>query len=138
MYDRPSESAEAEGIRKRRTIAGNWQLVGLYPRWLLPWHNPIWFEFVSHKMLRLLSPLMLAGVLLTNVSMMGRGLYEGLLGCQVGFYTLALLGWVAAHRGSRVKVLAAAYMFVALNATTAMALIDALRGRYRVQWQKVA
>ena len=41
------------------------------------------------------------------------------------------------ERGWRVRAFAAAYMFVALNATTAMASMDALRGRYRVRWQKV-
>ena len=138
VYDQPSESAEKEGIRKRRTIAGNGQLIRLYPRWLLPWRNPIWLELVSHKMLRLLSPLLLGGAFLANALVMGQGLYRGLLGCQMSFYAVAFLGWVGARRGWRVRVPAAAYMFVALNVTTAMALVDALRGRYRVQWQKAA
>src|SRR6185369_4994012 len=43
-YDVPSQSPRQETIRKRRTIAGNAQLVALRPEWLLPWRNPIWLQ----------------------------------------------------------------------------------------------
>lgn len=138
VYDQPSESLEKEGIRKRRTIAGNAQLVRLYPRWLLPWRNPIWFEFVSHKLLRLASPLMLAGCLITNVSLVGMDCYGAVMGVQAVIYVMAAAGWFGAHRGWSLRALGVPFMFVALNLTTALALIDALRGRYRVQWQRVA
>ena len=49
-----------EAIRKRRTIAGAAQLIRLFPEWLSPTRNPLWFEYVSHKLLRLLAPLSLA------------------------------------------------------------------------------
>ena len=41
-YDMPSQSTSQEAIRKRRTIAGNYQLMLLRPAWLLPWNNPVW------------------------------------------------------------------------------------------------
>ena len=48
-YDKPSTSAEKEGVRKRRTLAGNIQLLKLYPKILIPFRNPIWLQYMSHK-----------------------------------------------------------------------------------------
>ena len=47
---RPSSS------RKTRTLAGNYQLLRLEPRLLVPFVNPVWFQFVSHKLGRLVVP----------------------------------------------------------------------------------
>lgn len=138
VYDQPSESAEKESIRKRRTIAGSCQLVRLYPRLLLPWRNPIWFEFVSHKMLRLMSPLMLAGMFLACIPLLSDRFYAGMMVGQAIFYGVGMVGWVGGRLGWSLRGVGVVYMFVALNVTTALALKDALCGRYRVQWQRVA
>ena len=53
-FDRTAPDANAEGRRKLRTLAGNYQLLWLEPRLLLPWRNPLWLQFVSHKVGRLL------------------------------------------------------------------------------------
>jgi cellulose synthase/poly-beta-1,6-N-acetylglucosamine synthase-like glycosyltransferase len=55
-WDRASASPAQERTRKVRTLAGNFQLLQLAP-WLLdPRANPLWFRFVSHKLLRLAAP----------------------------------------------------------------------------------
>ncbi len=55
-YDIPSDDAAREQIRKTRTLAGNWQLIEFQPQLLNPLKNKIWWQFVSHKILRLLAP----------------------------------------------------------------------------------
>src|SRR5262249_13448061 len=50
--------------RRVRTLAGNFQLLGLAPWLLSPRRNPAFFAFVSHKLLRLASPLLLMLMLL--------------------------------------------------------------------------
>ena len=65
-------SAEASDIRtttsgqeferKVRTLTGNLQLVAWLPAVLLPWRNPVWIQFVCHKLLRLATPYALAGL----------------------------------------------------------------------------
>ncbi len=55
-YDRAAATADAEFRRKTRTLAGNYQLLMLEPRVLLPFINPVWFQFVSHKLGRLVVP----------------------------------------------------------------------------------
>src|SRR5436305_601320 len=52
-FDRTAPDANTEGRRKLRTLAGNYQLLWLEPRLLLPWCNPAWLQFVSHKVGRL-------------------------------------------------------------------------------------
>jgi len=126
VFDRPSSSAAKEAIRKRRTIAGNAQLAALWPWLLNPFQNPIWFEFISHKLLRLLSPFLLAGLLVINAVLWRQPVYFVMLAGQAFFYTLAVFfrPWPVPR------------MFVALNITTALAVWDAVRGRYAVRWEK--
>ncbi|NUO74005.1 MAG: glycosyltransferase family 2 protein [Frateuria sp.] len=63
-WDGVSQQPQDEQRRKIRTLAGNYQLVQLAPWLLLPWRNPLWFRFVSHKLLRLLAPWLLLGLAL--------------------------------------------------------------------------
>ncbi|MDF4003994.1 glycosyltransferase family 2 protein [Luteibacter sp. PPL201] len=55
-WDQPSRHPQDERRRKIRTLAGNYQLVQQAPWLLMPWSNPLWFRFVSHKVLRLFAP----------------------------------------------------------------------------------
>ena len=60
-----------EFSRKARTLAGNFQLLSRMPQLLWPPANPSWFETVSHKVLRLVSPWAL--LLLRRLDGCGRG-----------------------------------------------------------------
>ena len=51
-------SIAEERRRKVRTLTGVWQLCRWMPGVLLPWRNPIWAQFVAHKLLRFASPLL--------------------------------------------------------------------------------
>lgn len=135
-FDQPSDSTAKESIRKRRTIAGAAQLIVNHPGWLLPWRNPIWFEFVSHKLARLASPLLLTAAAIANIRMASHPLYAVLLTWHVTFYLSAFAGWAFQRAGRRSSLFGAQLMFVALNATTVAALADALRGRFRATWQR--
>ncbi|MBI5761250.1 MAG: glycosyltransferase family 2 protein [Planctomycetales bacterium] len=139
-FDDPSQSPRQEAIRKRRTIAGAAQLVRLSPRWLLPWRNPIWLTFVSHKLARLVSPVFLVGALAANIGLAApdRPLYVSLLAVQTWFYLAAVVGWIFQQTGRKSTLFGAPLMFLSLNTTTVAALWDAARGRSRVTWQKAA
>jgi cellulose synthase/poly-beta-1,6-N-acetylglucosamine synthase-like glycosyltransferase len=138
VFDEPSKSTRQEAIRKRRTIAGAAQLVRLFPQWLLPWRNPLWFEYVSHKLLRLGSPLFMVLALAANLCLLQMPLYRVLLIAQAGFYASAAVGWCYQLAGRGSSLFGPPLMFVTLNLTTIAALWDALFARYRVTWQKTA
>ena len=136
IYDLPSQSTRQESIRKRRTIAGAAQLIRLYPQWIWPGNHPLWLEFVSHKLLRLASPILLSIAFASNLLLLEIPLYRWLLASQIVFYVSAATGWFFQSIGRRVACFGPSLMFMTLNFTTALALWDVARSRYRVTWQK--
>ncbi|MBC8114899.1 MAG: glycosyltransferase family 2 protein [Candidatus Saccharimonas sp.] len=136
VFDEPSQSSGQESVRKRRTIAGAAQLVRLFPEWLSPAHNPLWFEYVSHKLMRLLAPLLMVLALATNLMLLNSPAYWFLLNVQAVFYVSAAIGWLFQRQGRRSSLFGPSLMFVTLNLTTTLALWDAFRAKYRVTWQK--
>lgn len=137
-YDTPSQSTQQESVRKRRTIAGAAQLIINQPRWLLPWKNPIWIEFMSHKIARLCSPALLLVAAGTNIALAGQLFYSFMLTLQFCFYTAAGVGYLFQRQGRKSSLFGLPLMFVSLNTTTTGALWDALRGRFRATWQRSA
>src|SRR5262249_54665110 len=73
-YDRLPERARDEFRRKVRTLTGCFQIVTRLPQTLLPWRNPVWVQFVSHKLLRLAVPWALLAMLLGSAVLPGGGL----------------------------------------------------------------
>lgn len=73
-FDEPAADQRAEYRRKRRTMVGNIQLLSVLPALLSPKRNPLFLRFVSHKLLRLLTPLCCLGVLAVG-SVLGGPLY---------------------------------------------------------------
>jgi len=136
VYDEPEASEAAELRRKRRTIGGNVQLVRLFPGWLLPWRNPIWVQFVSHKLLRLGSPFFLLGLFFASFMLHARIFYATCFVGQVVLYGCALAGWIFQRMGVRGRGCGVALMFVGLNGIILAALWDALRGKIEVKWRR--
>lgn len=95
-YDRTAPSSPAEMRRKTRTLAGNYQILSLEPRLLLPVVNPVWVQYASHKMGRLLVPWALIAALVTSAFLAReRWVYMAALIVQLGFYGLAAFGgWI--------------------------------------------
>ena len=106
------------------------------PSLLLPWRNPICWQFVSHKVFRLLTPWALLVLLVTSATLPGP-VYRLALGIQCVFYLLALSGaWRPI--GQRSRAAAAAASFIVLNAAAAMALWMWILGGASRTWNKVA
>jgi len=135
-YDRLPELPADEFRRKVRTLSGNFQLAAALPQALLPWRNPIWAQFVSHKLLRLAVPWMLLGVFLASTLLVGP-VYRIALVAQIIFYGLAIVA-LAGGPGSRWRVAAAAAAFVVLNAAAWLAFWVWICGRTEGVWKKVA
>jgi cellulose synthase/poly-beta-1,6-N-acetylglucosamine synthase-like glycosyltransferase len=92
-FDRTPRDAKAESLRKRRTLAGNYQLLWLEPSLLLPWRNPAWIQFVSHKVARLAVPFALPPLLLLSLLLSGRSpVYTAAFAAQCLFYSFAGYG----------------------------------------------
>jgi Glycosyl transferase family 2 len=137
-YDRPAASAAEELARKVRTIAGNFQLFSREAWLLSPWRNRLWLQTVSHKGLRLLTPLLLAAALLANLALLDHPLYRLLLAAQAGFYAAALLG-LTLGRHHRTPPLLSVPGFVCLLAwATVIGFLRFAHGRQAVTWAPAA
>jgi poly-beta-1,6-N-acetyl-D-glucosamine synthase len=130
-WDSADQGAEREFSRKVRTLTGNYQLLQLAP-WLLSRSNPIRFEFVSHKLLRLLAPFALLTALLTSMFLVGP-IYRLAFFGQLGLYALCLIKMTPLSRGPVARVAEAAFTFVVLNSAAAVAFAHFVTGR-KVAW----
>ncbi|HYM25541.1 MAG TPA: glycosyltransferase family 2 protein [Vicinamibacterales bacterium] len=92
-FDRAAIDADQEARRKIRTLAGNYQILALEPRLLLPWRNPVWLQYVSHKLARLAVPYALVTMFASSLVLAAdRMTYMAVLAPQVAFYLLAGYG----------------------------------------------
>src|SRR5262249_8459490 len=65
-YDSASLTARQEFVRKSRTIAGMFQLLSRELWVFNPLGNRLWFETLSHKVLRLAAPMLHAALLVSD------------------------------------------------------------------------
>ena len=99
-YDRVATAANSEYQRKTRTLAGNYQILRLEPRLLAPFVNPVWIQFVSHKLGRLIVPYALCALLVSSAALaITHWAYAVALAAQLAFYGLAFYGGVLERRG---------------------------------------
>ncbi|HEV2620227.1 MAG TPA: glycosyltransferase family 2 protein [Acidobacteriaceae bacterium] len=126
VRDRIFSGAAKEFSRKVRTLTGNYQLLRLAP-WLLTPKNPLFFRFISHKLLRLAVPFFLILMLLALAWSSGR-IYRGIFWLQIIFYLLGILGMVSSA-ASRFKPVSFAKTFLMLNAAALLAFYNFIVGR---------
>jgi poly-beta-1,6-N-acetyl-D-glucosamine synthase len=130
-WDIADQGTEREFSRKVRTLAGNYQLLELAP-WLLSSQNPLRFEFISHKLLRLFAPFALAAALISSL-FLPQPLYRAASLLQLAFYLLSLMAMLKLARGPLARVADAAGTFVVLNSAAVVAFVKFVTGR-RVAW----
>lgn len=101
-YDHTPADSLAETRRKVRTLAGNVQILALEPRLLVPFVNPVWLQYFSHKVGRLLVPYALIALMASSIALATRHpFYTGVLAMQCAFYLLGGYGAWLEWRASR-------------------------------------
>lgn len=92
VYDKWPDTIGREFNRKVRTLAGNFQLVHIAP-WTLTPKNPLFFQLVSHKMMRLVVPYMLVALLISTIALSETSpVYAACAVFQILVITLASVG----------------------------------------------
>lgn len=149
VFDTPTTDFSREQIRKRRTLAGIWQLVFIEPKIYSRSVNPIWFQWISHKFLRLLTPMIILGVLISTGMMsleVKREVSEGwsVFGCGI----CELVFWVTVFiiitsgiayvlgRSMQSRILGLMGAFGGVNWALIQAAWDAGTGRLDARWRK--
>ena len=125
--------AGQEYRRKVRTLTGNFQLCAWLPAVLVPGRNPVWPQFVLHKLARLATPYAVLAVFVSAAWLAVERWWPptgGVLAASV-----LLLAWLGLSGDAVARRLRGGLrLFGALQAATVMALANALRGRWDV-WQ---
>jgi len=133
-YDELPDDPSHEWARKTRTLAGNFQSFSRNSWLFSPKANPIFFQFISHKVLRLLMPYALLITLVTS-SVAPGVFYTGIFALQLFFYSGSILGWL--HPATRrFRLVSFATVFVELNLAAVAGLVRHLSGRTDVRWDK--
>lgn len=135
VYDQAQTDAASEKTRKIRTLTGNFQSFA-HNKWLFTRKNPILWQFLSHKVFRLLVPYFLLLALATNLALAGP-LYNFFLFCQLAFYGCGVLA-IFHENIRRFKVPNLAAVFIKLNWAAVIAFIQYRQKRISVRWEKTS
>jgi cellulose synthase/poly-beta-1,6-N-acetylglucosamine synthase-like glycosyltransferase len=126
-------TVEGEFARKRRMMAGLWDIV-IGEGMLSPRGYPAlyWFELLSHRLLRYLTPFLHVIAFLANAALLGRGwVYSLTFTFQLCFLLAALCGWLVPQAPFRV-----ARYYLLTTASIAAGLLDRFRRGPAGTWEK--
>ena len=134
VFDVAESTASGEFKRKTRTLAGNFQSF-MRNKWLFsPSKNPVFLQFLSHKVFRLLVPY---AMLIAFVSaMLGSGLFlKVMFVLQVIFYAAGLAS-MAGVKALDNKLFNFIKVFLQLNAAAVAGAYRYLGGNANVRWKQ--
>jgi biofilm PGA synthesis N-glycosyltransferase PgaC len=132
-FDPFTPDSKQEFRRKLRTLVGNYQLLQLAP-WVLTHSNPLRWQFVCHKLLRLLVPFALVGMLVSTL-WLRKNVYELALVLQLVFYALAGLRLSPGKFGIVSRLSDVSLAFLVLNSAAALAFLYFITGRKAI-WSR--
>ncbi|HEU4365044.1 MAG TPA: glycosyltransferase [Candidatus Krumholzibacteria bacterium] len=134
-FDLTSSTAAREFSRKVRTLAGNYQAMMLEPRLLSLRANPVLFQFVSHKVLRLLVPYFCIAAWVTSALLPGP-FFAAAFALQTLFYMLGILNLTPLRSARGAGLFRVPWTFIVLNAAAVMGLWVFLTRQERMVWRK--
>ena len=134
-FDPAVTTIRQEWGRKVRTLAGNYQILGQRPELLSPRKNRLFFQYLSHKVLRLFIPFAMAGAFTANLFLTG-SFYVLTLEAQVVFYLLGITGLIFQTRGWHFRIFSLPGTLILLNASSIAGLMHYLTRKPLRLWEK--
>lgn len=136
-----SENVTEELKRKIRIAAGGIQSIVRLKSLMNPFKQPVLtFEYISHRVLRwTIVPFLMMLSLILNACLVwtsGSMIYLVLLACQVAFYGFSLLGWMAATRQVKIKILFIPYYFCMMNYAVVAGIFRYWGKKQSVNWER--
>lgn len=132
-FDKTNDDLSLEFRRKVRNLAGNWESF-LKNRWLFsPAKNPVWWQFLSHKVFRLLVPFAMIIALVSSA--LGEGIFlDTMLWLQLAFYLITAASY-AGLPGTSNKLVNFFKVFVQLNAAALVGTIRFFASNKAISWR---
>ncbi|WP_423747026.1 glycosyltransferase family 2 protein (plasmid) [Haladaptatus sp. SPP-AMP-3] len=139
-WERTGESVESEMSRRIRIVTRCWNTVTEFTELLNPLRYPRFaFQFISHKILRWLSPLLLGTAFVANAVLLlldANPIYTLSFAVQVLFYFSAVLGWVSERYDVAIPgPVHVTYYFIVSNVGMVLGLWKFLKGQNIVTWE---
>jgi poly-beta-1,6-N-acetyl-D-glucosamine synthase len=123
-------TTEQEYRRKVRTLTGVWQLCAWLPAVLVPGRNPIWGQFVAHKLLRLATPYLALAAVVALAALIVPVVHARAPWALPAAIAVAVAAMLAPGIGARVRNLL--HSLLAMQAAIVMATVNGVRGRWAV------
>lgn len=96
------------------------------------------FQLISHKILRWLIGFFLIFIFLSNIFLLPNPFYLILFIGQIGFYSLAIFGYLQDKKGGKLnKLVNLAYYFCMVNLAALVGVIKGILGKQKPTWEKV-
>lgn len=132
-YDVAPSDSNREWFRKVRTLAGNWQLMSIRPIFFNPIKNPVWLQFISHKIMRLSLPFCLLTAFLTSYLMLERQAYATAFMLQCLIYAIGYASFFF-DRLRQLRIPGLIYFFCILNAAIVVGFYRLASGKKEGLW----
>ena len=140
------ESASANSMeelkRKIRIAAGGLQSILRLKKSANPFYNPVLtFQYISHRVLRwTIAPFLMIVLLLVNIFIVlqpsHHEFYNWFLIAQMGFYTLAVIGYVMEQKNVKIKAFFIPYYFCLMNYAVIAGIVRYFRKKQSAAWEK--
>ena len=136
-YTPAAATLKIEFERKTRAHVSFLLTLPMLPELLVPWRTRVWWQFVSHHLLRMFVPVALLGLAAMSCVLAPTSrFFLGVTAAQAVFYALAAMGFVLAQRDIRVKLFYVPFYFTFANLAVACALLRWPRGKYDYAWNR--
>ncbi|MBL4796369.1 MAG: glycosyltransferase [Oleispira sp.] len=135
--DLPSSDLAKEKMRKTRTIKGNYQLWLRNISFTVPFFHPIWWQYLSHKVSRLLAPYVALLSLVIGITLGTQGFLFG-----YGYALLFILGLMLYPLSLKlpqllsIGILRLGISFIALNWFNMLGLFHYIFDKKQQAWKK--
>jgi cellulose synthase/poly-beta-1,6-N-acetylglucosamine synthase-like glycosyltransferase len=136
VFDTMPHSILGELRTRTRMTARNWSGTLSRPAILNPLRFPLTaLGLLSHKLLRWLTPFLLAMIFVTNTGLVlqRRAIFPWIL--QIGFYLSAFVGWLRARRKHSAGVFGFPFSFCLANVGFFLGMVKVLRSQRIVAYQ---
>ena len=120
--------------RRIRLGAGSFQTLFGHLEYLNPFRGRPAFAYLSHKVLRWLTPLFMVTAFVCNLFLLKSLSYGSFLAIQVAFYGLALAGYWLKSKGKSPSICKVPLYFCSMNAAYLLGLFRFCSGRQAVAW----
>jgi cellulose synthase/poly-beta-1,6-N-acetylglucosamine synthase-like glycosyltransferase len=137
-HEETPDDMQAEFRRRVRIGTGNYQALFQHPAFLTDTSWPRRWTYFSHKVLRWISPHLLALMLLASIILAGRRSFAILLGAQLVAYLGAWLVYASRRAIGWPAIMRSGSLFFVVNAAFAAAFVRFLGGNYTGGWLRTA